>query len=88
MGGLLALNLAAHHPELNGVVSFAPALSINGLAKSRIARLFVKTTPKNTWRRVLLRQKIFPWQGYSVVPSAEQPKLFGCKKRQKDPRKN
>lgn len=82
MGGLLALNLAAHHPELNGVVLFAPALSINGLAKSRIARWFVKTTPKK-YLAEGASTEIFPWQGYSVVPVGGAAQLFALQKETK-----
>ncbi len=65
-GGLLALWLAAQHPEPKGILTYAPALRLT-LSRFDIMRLyllapFVPYFPKNKSDRDL------PWQGYYVNP--------------------
>lgn len=62
MGGLCALWLAAQHPEIAGVLAFAPALRIPKLWLSRLIWPFGKYMQK---KNVDL---FSPWQGFNVIP--------------------
>lgn len=62
MGGLLSILLASYHPELAGILLFAPALIIPGLWKSKFVWPFKKYIYK---KNVDLSS---PWQGFNVVP--------------------
>lgn len=62
MGGLCALWLAAQHPEIAGVIVFAPALKIPRLWQTRLIWPFMSYMQKNN---IDLSS---PWQGYNVVP--------------------
>jgi len=62
MGGLCALWLAAQHPEITGILLFAPALNIHNLWQTRLLWPFVQYKhKKNT-------DLTSPWQGFNVVP--------------------
>jgi carboxylesterase len=66
MGGLLSLYLAATHPEVSGLVLYAPALMTPGMLKARIFKNFVFGSPK---RNLTATQPGFlPWQGYKINP--------------------
>ena len=65
-GGVLALWLAAHHPEISGLLLYAPALE---LQISRVDKIklhlivpFVPYLPKNS------DDDDLPWKGYTVNP--------------------
>jgi len=62
MGGLCTLWLAAQHPEIAGVIVFAPALKIPKLWETRLIWPFVQYMQKSN---IDLSS---PWQGYNVVP--------------------
>lgn len=62
MGGLCTLWLASEHPEITGVMVFAPALRIKRLWESRLLWPFVQYMHK---KNVDLSS---PWQGFNVVP--------------------
>jgi carboxylesterase len=66
LGALLALNLAAAHPEIAAVLAYAPALELNMPASRRwamrIAAPFVPYVDKGHADDGL------PWQGYTVYP--------------------
>lgn len=66
MGGLMALYLAAHHPEIAGVITYAAVLRLLMSSKNRIKlRLltpFVPYIPK------IPKGNDNIWQGYSVNP--------------------
>ncbi len=62
MGGLCTLWLAAKHPEIAGVMVFAPALNIPNLWQTRLIWPFIKYKHKTN---VDLSS---PWQGFNVVP--------------------
>ncbi len=62
MGGLLTLHLAAHHPELAGILLFAPALSVDRIGLARLLAPFVAYLPKSNWGGSM------PWKGYNVKP--------------------
>lgn len=62
MGTLLALGLAAQHPEIAGLALFAPAIKIDGLWRARLLAPFVKYLVKTG------KDDGLPWQGYTVYP--------------------
>jgi carboxylesterase len=66
MGGLLALYLAAVHPEIIAAAAFAPALIIPGISKARLFRWFLFSSPKRTLEPT--KEGFLPWQGYRVNP--------------------
>jgi carboxylesterase len=66
MGGLLALFLAARHPEIKGVLLFAPALIIPGLWGSRLLKWFIFASKKKNLNTE--KDGVLPWQGYKVNP--------------------
>jgi len=65
-GGLLALYLAAQHPEISGVLAYAPALKLNissfDKIKLRLIAPFVPYLPKGG------DDDDLPWKGYTVNP--------------------
>ena len=72
MGTLLALELAAQHPELMGLMLFSPAIKVKGLWLSRILHLFKDHLEKSS------EDDGLPWKGYNVYPlkaAAEMHKL-------------
>lgn len=72
MGALLAIELAAQHPEIAGVILFAPAIKVDKLWTSRFLALFKPYLKKTSEDDGLL------WKGYNVYPlnaSAEMLKL-------------
>lgn len=62
MGGLLSILLAARHPEIAGILLFAPALRIPKLWKANFVWPFKKYVYK---KNVDLTTS---WQGFNVVP--------------------
>lgn len=73
LGGLLTLELARQHPEIDGLFLFAPAMKINGLWRSRLLWPFINHLKKEVHEDDNLR-----WQGYDVFPvkaAAELHKL-------------
>ena len=68
MGGLLSLYLASRHPEIPGILLYAPALKIPGLWKARLLYPFVKIMPKGYVDEENAQDtEVLPWQGYTVV---------------------
>jgi carboxylesterase len=65
-GGLLALYLGAQHPEISGVLTYAPALKLIirpiDQLKLRLAAPFVPYLPKGG------EDDDLPWKGYTVNP--------------------
>jgi carboxylesterase len=62
MGGLLALELARQHPEIAGLLLFAPAIKVNGMWRARILWPFIKHFKKSA------KDDGLPWKGYNVYP--------------------
>ena len=62
MGGLLSLWLGASHPEIKGLLLFAPALRIRRLWQANLVWPFVETMKK---KNIDLTSQ---WQGFNVVP--------------------
>lgn len=72
MGGLLALELAHQHPEIPGLLLFAPAIKVTGIWRSRLVYPFIKYLKKPE------KDDGLAWKGYNVTPikaSAELHKL-------------
>ena len=68
-GGVLALRLAAMHPEISAVLSYATALRLNmrtwDVVRLHLAAPFIPYLPKN---RGSDEEDDNPWQGYRVNP--------------------
>lgn len=72
MGALLAIELAAQHPEIPGLLLFAPALKVKYLG---LAHLFAPFFP---YLKKSKSDDGLPWRGYNVYPlkaAAELNKL-------------
>jgi carboxylesterase len=65
-GGLLALRLVSQHPEVAGVLAYAPALRLNA-RKFDILRLQL-LAPFVAYISKPVSDDDTPWQGYSVIP--------------------
>jgi len=79
MGALLALELAAQHPEIMGVMLFAPGIKVNRLWLANILAPFKAYIPKKG-----KDDRLF-WKGYNVDPlrgAAELRKLQKHARRQ------
>jgi carboxylesterase len=65
-GGLLALYLATFHPEVSGVLTYAPALKLQisplDRIKLRLSASFIPYLPKGG------EDDDLPWKGYTVNP--------------------
>lgn len=75
MGGLLALWLGASHPEISGLLIFAPALKIPGLWQSIFTwpfknHIFKKNIDLNS-----------PWQGFNVIPLRAAYELYELQRK-------
>lgn len=70
MGGLLSLWLSAIHPEIMGLMIFAPALNIPNLWQSQLIWPFVKYLYK---KNIDLTST---WQGFNVVPLRAAAQLY------------
>ena len=66
MGGLLALYLAAKHPEIAGILLYAPALIIHGLREADLLKWFIFGSSKKNLEGP--KNGFLPWQGYRVNP--------------------
>jgi carboxylesterase len=65
MGGLLSLYLASRHPEIAGLMLFAPALLIPSMRKARFFQFLFFSSPKKLTPTL---PGYLPWQGYRVNP--------------------
>ncbi len=78
MGGLLSLLLAAQHPDIKGVILYAPAIKINGIWRAKWLAPFIKIMPKNYLPEedeTEQQDETLPWQGYNVVALAAVAQL-------------
>lgn len=62
MGGLLCLLLAAEHAEINGLLLYAPALSVRRMRGAYVLQYVMKYLAKKNSKDDLL------WKGYNVYP--------------------
>ena len=70
MGGLLALYLASHQPEIKGLLLYSPALRIRYAQYAYLISLFVPAVKKKPGHQDL------PWQGYYVNPTSAAAQLY------------
>jgi carboxylesterase len=75
MGGLLTLWLGATHPEISGLLVFAPALRIPRLWQSNLAWPFINYMYK---KNIDLNT---PWQGFNVIPMRAASQLYYFQQR-------
>lgn len=76
MGGLLALYLAAEHPEVAGVMTYAPALRVPSRIQpwlTEVLALFVSMLQKGRSDGSAADER---WQGYRVDPIPAARQLF------------
>jgi len=66
MGALLAILIAHQFPQTRGLILYAPAYHIPGLARARWLSLLFSSFPK-TYAKNQPEER-YPWQGYNVVP--------------------
>ena len=84
MGGLLSLYLASRHPEIIGLLIYAPALKVKGIWRSAFMRWFVKTKTKSYTKTNTLSKPTddaMPWQGYLVTPIPAAFQLYRLQKQ-------
>jgi carboxylesterase len=62
MGGLLCLVLAAKHPEIRGLLLYAPALTVRKMRAAYVLQYVMKYLAKSNRKDDLL------WKGYNVYP--------------------
>jgi len=62
MGCLLAIELAVQHPEIAGLMLFAPAIKVNGLWTAHLLAPFKAYLHKSN------NDDGLPWKGYNVYP--------------------
>lgn len=62
MGAILALELSVQHPEIQGLMLFAPAIKVEKLWLSPIISLFKSQIEKTG------KDDGLPWKGYQVYP--------------------
>ncbi len=74
MGGLVALMMAARHPEIKGVMTFAPAIKVPLLWLSPVIALFTK------WLKKENKDDGLAWKGYLVNPSKGAVQLLKLQK--------
>ncbi|HZW03343.1 MAG TPA: alpha/beta fold hydrolase [Anaerolineaceae bacterium] len=74
MGGLLALHLAARHPDIRGLLLYAPAIRIQRIWLSILAAPFISIRPKAYTSGE--DPACYPWQGYTVLPVRAVAQLY------------
>lgn len=74
MGALVALQVAAQHPEIPGVILFAPAIKVKNLWLSGLLRHFIKYLDKGG------EDDGLPWKGYTVDPVSAAFELYKLQK--------
>lgn len=79
MGALLAIELTAQHPEIAGLMLFAPAIKVKRLWLSRLLAAFKPYLKKSG------EDDGLPWKGYNVYPlkaAVEMAKLQNHARKQ------
>jgi carboxylesterase len=74
MGALLAIELGAQHPEIAGLMLFAPALKVKDLWLSPLLAPFKKYLNKSG------KDDGLPWKGYTVYPLKASVELLKLQK--------
>lgn len=78
LGGVITCYIASKHPELSGVILFAPAVKVEKLGLSRFIRFFKKTIPKKSTGDD--KKQKYPWQGYKVHPTNAAYQMYQLQK--------
>ncbi len=77
-GALIAIYLASEHPEVAGILAYAPAIQVNyslfHQIALRLAASFIASIPKSNWTPNPL------WQGYGVHPLKGALQFFRLQK--------
>jgi len=74
MGALLAIELAAQHPEIDGLILFSPALKVENIWMARLLAPFKDYIDKNG------KDDGLPWKGYTVYPVKAMVELHKLQK--------
>lgn len=74
MGALLAIELAAQHPKIDGLILFSPALKVEGIWLARLLAPFKDYIKKNG------KDDGLPWKGYNVYPVKAMVELHKLQK--------
>jgi carboxylesterase len=77
-GGLLSFMLASKHPNIKGLLLYAPALAVRNMQAAYLLQYFMKYLAKKPSKNDL------PWKGYNVYPLKGAVELL---KLQKEARK-
>ena len=77
MGGLLAMEMAIAHPQIAGVMLFAPALHVPKLGAAKFLWPFKEYIYKSN------TDDSMPWQGFNVVPLHAASELLKLQKHVK-----
>lgn len=82
MGALLALHLAAQHPNISGLVIFAPAIHVSGQWRAPLLAPFIKFRPKYYLPKDVKQPEpnTLPWQGYNVLPIPAAAQFYELQK--------
>jgi carboxylesterase len=80
MGGLLALDLAARHPEITAVLAYAPALGVSSWWKMALVWALARVVPWRNKRRGPVTPADARWQGYTVFPLRATYELFALQR--------
>ena len=75
MGALVALQVAAQHPEIPGVILSAPAIKVKHIWLSRLIWPFIKYIDKDG------KDDGLPWKGYTVEPVHAVLELYKLQKQ-------
>ncbi len=77
MGAILALLLASRHPEISGILCYAPALRVKNLCLSPLLALF------KPWLVKKGKDDRLAWKGYNVYPLKAAVQLLKLQKTTK-----
>jgi len=82
MGALLALHLAAQHPDIVAVVVFAPAIHVSGQWRAPLLAPFIKFRPKYYLPKDARQPEpdTLPWQGYNLLPIPAAAQFYELQK--------
>ncbi len=83
MGALLALHLAANHPNIAAAVVFAPAIHVAGQWRAPFLAPFIKYQPKYYLPKNSqpAEHDTLPWQGYNVLPVPAAAQFYQLQKQ-------
>jgi carboxylesterase len=74
MGALLALELAIQHPEINGLLLFAPAIKVKLLWTAKFISIIKPYQEKKP------KDDNLPWKGYKVNPTIAAHEMYKLQK--------